>query len=305
MSGTYVPGSLGRVVPFDVVPHTHMLMPCSAPLEPERQEAPELMLSTLAQKNQCHHNSERHSPVLSLLTTCITAIPQHLLNKFTSNMTSPISGRPLPSSFDDEEEFHNESGVQKVMRRMKREPLVPLGMLYPQHLSAWSQGLSRAYILSTGCLLTVAAFTNAYRAMRKGDHQQVQRMFRARVLAQAFTIVAIAAGGLYFGAERNKEREAWKVQQDQKAEDKRQKWIRELEARDEEEKELRARLDKRREKKKAADADAAREAFRAAEAKAQDEGDVHSPGVDGGNAAGSSSGWGVTGWLSGSNSKGS
>lgn len=43
-------------------------------------------------------------------------------------MTSPVSGRPLPSSFDEDEEFYNESGFQKVMRRMKREPLVPLGM---------------------------------------------------------------------------------------------------------------------------------------------------------------------------------
>lgn len=43
-------------------------------------------------------------------------------------MTSPISGRPLPSSFDEDDEFYNESGLQKVLRRMKREPLVPLGM---------------------------------------------------------------------------------------------------------------------------------------------------------------------------------
>lgn len=135
--------------------------------------------------------------------------------------------------------------------------------------------------------------------MRKGDHQQVQRMFRARVLAQGFTIVAIVAGGLYFGAERAHEREEWKVQQDQKAEEKRQRWIRELEARDEEEKDLQARLEKRRERKKAADADAAREAFRAAEAKAQGAADVPSSGKE--NPTGSPSGW--SGWFGGSNPK--
>lgn len=167
-------------------------------------------------------------------------------------------------------------------------------------------GLIRGSVCSTGCLLTVAAFTNAYRAMRKGDHQQVQRMFRARVLAQGFTVVAIAAGGLYFGAERNHEREAWKAEQDQKAEEKRQRWIRELEARDEEEKDLQARLEKRREKKKAADADAAREAFRAAEAaKAQWVVDSSPSEAGGGDPAGSSSGWGVPGWIGGSNSKNS
>ncbi|KAF3762153.1 hypothetical protein M406DRAFT_357354 [Cryphonectria parasitica EP155] len=188
-------------------------------------------------------------------------------------MTSPVSGRPLPSSFDENEEFYNESGLQKVLRRMKQEPLVPLG-----------------------CLLTVAAFTNAYRAMRKGDHHQVQRMFRARVLAQGFTVAAMVAGGLYFGAERHKERETWKQQQEEKAEEKRQKWIRELEARDEEEKDLRAMLERRKEKKKAADANAARDNFRASEAR-RSEADAALAG-DSPSSTGSS-GWGLPGWLGG------
>ncbi|PSR88758.1 hypoxia induced protein conserved region-domain-containing protein [Coniella lustricola] len=201
-------------------------------------------------------------------------------------MSSPISGRPLPSSFDDNEEFYNESGLQKVLRRMKKEPLVPLG-----------------------CLLTVAAFTNAYRAMRKGDHHQVQRMFRARVLAQGFTIVAMVAGGLYFGAERHKEREMWKQQQEEKADEKRQKWIRELEVRDEEEKELRARLEKRKEKKRAADAEAIKGSFRAAEAK-KNEAEAAAANATTGvspeavaassNTPGSS--WGMPGWLGGQTS---
>lgn len=33
-------------------------------------------------------------------------------------------------------EFYNESGFQKVMRRMKREPLIPLGVSYPQGSSS-------------------------------------------------------------------------------------------------------------------------------------------------------------------------
>lgn len=134
-----------------------------------------------------------------------------------------MSDRPLPSSFDENEDFYNESGFQKVLRRLKQEPLVPIG-----------------------CLLTVAAFTNAYRAMRKGDHAGVQRMFRARVAAQAFTVVAMVAGGLYFSSERHRERELWKVQQQTEAEEKRQRWIHELEARDEEDKALRERLERRR-----------------------------------------------------------
>ncbi|KAK7743445.1 Respiratory supercomplex factor 1, mitochondrial [Cytospora paraplurivora] len=162
-------------------------------------------------------------------------------------MTSPISGRPLPSSFDENEDFYNESGLQKTLRRMKREPFVPIG-----------------------CALTVVAFAAAYRAMRKGDHHQVQRMFRARVAAQGFTVVAMVVGGLYFGAERNRERENWKQLQEEKDEEKKQRWLRELENRDDEEKRLKALLDRKREKKQAASADAARDSFRAAEAKRQE-----------------------------------
>ena len=97
-----------------------------------------------------------------------------------------------------------------------------------------------------GCILTVAAFTNAYRAMRKGDHARVQRMFRARVAAQAFTVVAMVAGGMYYSADRHKQKELWKLQKEQEAEEKRLKWIKELEVRDEEDKALKERLDKRR-----------------------------------------------------------
>ncbi|KAL2179403.1 hypoxia induced protein conserved region-domain-containing protein [Thermothelomyces heterothallicus CBS 202.75] len=135
----------------------------------------------------------------------------------------PLSGRPLPSSFDDNEDFYNESGFQKILRKLKEEPLIPIG-----------------------CILTVAAFTNAYRAMRRGDHHGVQRMFRARVAAQGFTVLAMVAGGIYYAEDRNKQKELWKLKQQREAEEKRQKWIRELEARAEEEKALQEMMDKKR-----------------------------------------------------------
>lgn len=127
--------------------------------------------------------------------------------------------------------------------------------------------------------------------MRKGDHNQVQRMFRARVIAQGFTVAAMVAGGLYFGAERHKEREQWKLQEQERAEEKRQKWIRELEARDDEEKELKAMMNKRREKKKAAGVEAARDNFRAAEARRSGEAPAPQEEVNNGTSA-----WGL-GWL--------
>jgi hypothetical protein len=120
-------------------------------------------------------------------------------------------------------DFYNESGFRKVLRRLKEEPLVPIG-----------------------CILTVVAFTNAYRAMRRGDHHRVQKMFRARVAAQGFTVLAMVAGGMYYAEDRNKQKELWKLKEQQKAEEKRAKWIKELEARDEEDKALQAMMDKRK-----------------------------------------------------------
>lgn len=120
-------------------------------------------------------------------------------------------------------DFYNESGFQKVLRRLKEEPLVPFG-----------------------CILTIAAFTSAYRAMRRGDHHKVQRMFRARVAAQGFTVLAMVAGGMYYAEDRKKQKEVWKLKQQQEAEEKRQKWIKELEARDEEDKAFREFMEKKR-----------------------------------------------------------
>lgn len=67
-------------------------------------------------------------------------------------------------------------------------------------------------------------------------------MFRARVLAQGFTVVAMVAGGMYYSKDREKTKELRKLKEQRDAEEKRQKWIRELEARDNEEKAMRARL---------------------------------------------------------------
>jgi hypothetical protein len=82
--------------------------------------------------------------------------------------------------------------------------------------------------------------------MRRGDHHKVQRMFRARVAAQGFTVLAMVGGGMYYAEDRNKRKELGKLKQQQEAEEKRQRWIKELEARDEEEKALQEMMDKKR-----------------------------------------------------------
>lgn len=109
--------------------------------------------------------------------------------------------------------------MQKVVRKLKEEPLVPLGIG-----------------------LTVFAFVNAYRALRKGDSKQANRMFRARVMAQGFTVIAMVAGSMYYSKDREKSAELRKLQEAKDAEEKRNKWIRELEIRDAEEQAMKTRL---------------------------------------------------------------
>ncbi|SPO02095.1 related to Respiratory supercomplex factor 1, mitochondrial [Cephalotrichum gorgonifer] len=134
----------------------------------------------------------------------------------------------IPSSFDGDDKFMNENGWAKVSRKLREEPLVPLG-----------------------AALTVYALVNASRALRRGDSAGAQRMFRARVLAQGFTIVAIVAGGMYYSQDRARSAELRKLNEQQAAEEKRAKWIQELEARDEEDKAFRARLEKKRDAQEA------------------------------------------------------
>ncbi|RFU78730.1 mitochondrial hypoxia responsive domain-containing [Trichoderma arundinaceum] len=127
----------------------------------------------------------------------------------------------MPSSFDDQE-LYNERPMRKVKRKLREEPLVPLGIG-----------------------LTVLAFVNAYRALRKGDSRQANRMFRARVAAQGFTVIAMVAGSMYYNKDREKSKELRKLKEERDAEEKRQRWIRELEVRDEEEKAMKAIIQKR------------------------------------------------------------
>ncbi|KAK0391645.1 hypothetical protein NLU13_1144 [Sarocladium strictum] len=129
----------------------------------------------------------------------------------------------VPSSFDNNPQFANERALTKVVRKLKEEPLVPLGTA-----------------------LTVYAFISAYRAIRRGDSQQANRMFRARVAAQGFTVLAMVAGSMYYSKDREKTKELRKLKELRDAEEKRDAWIRELEARDNEEKAMKARIQAKR-----------------------------------------------------------
>ena len=99
-----------------------------------------------------------------------------------------------------------------------------------------------------GCALTCYALWRASRSIRSGDHHQTNRMFRARIYAQFFTIVCMVGGSFYYAEEREKRKVFDSVIAQKKVAEKKEAWIKELEARDEEEKELKAKKDAEKKK---------------------------------------------------------
>ncbi|KAI4160257.1 MAG: hypothetical protein L6R39_000252 [Caloplaca ligustica] len=139
--------------------------------------------------------------------------------------SGPLS-KELPSSFDGNREFYEESRLQKLGRRLKEEPLIPIG-----------------------CAATCWALYGASTSIRRGESWKAQQMFRMRLYAQAFTIVAMVAGSFYYNKDRILRKEYHALMQEKKAQDKRDLWIKELEARDREEKDWREKLAKVTEKR--------------------------------------------------------
>ncbi len=100
-----------------------------------------------------------------------------------------------------------------------------------------------------GCLATCMALYGATKSIRSGDHQRANRMFRARIFAQGFTLLALVAGSMYWKKDREKRKEFDGLVAERKAKEKSEAWIRELEARDREEKELEALRGARRQER--------------------------------------------------------
>lgn len=77
-------------------------------------------------------------------------------------------------------------------------------------------------------------------------------MFRLRIAAQGFTIVAMMVGAKYWEGDRKKRKEFEDALKEKKATEKRDAWIKELEVRDQEEKDIQALRDKKRQARAAA-----------------------------------------------------
>lgn len=68
-------------------------------------------------------------------------------------------------------------------------------------------------------------------------------MFRARIYAQGFTLIALVAGSIFYKDDRLKRKRFEAAVEEKKAAEKREKWLKELEARDNEDREWRERFE--------------------------------------------------------------
>ncbi len=86
--------------------------------------------------------------------------------------------------------------------------------------------------------MTTWALLGATRSIKAGTQNKTNQMFRFRIYGQTFTIAALIAGSFYYDTDRKRRREFQGVLAAKKAEEKKQAWIRELEARDREDRAL-------------------------------------------------------------------
>lgn len=128
-------------------------------------------------------------------------------------------------------EFWDEGRWSKLGRRLKEEPLVPVGLA-----------------------LTCYALYGATKSIRRGDKYQTNRFFRARVYAQGFTLLCIVVGSIYWKEDRDKRKHYQGLLGEKRAREKKEAWIRELEARDREDELERQKTRARRESRRNAEA---------------------------------------------------
>jgi len=106
-------------------------------------------------------------------------------------------------------------------------------------------------LVPIGCLVTIAALIGATRAMRKNDHRTANKMFRRRIYAQGFTIVAIVLGSGYYNKDKEARKKDIENEKERSRIEKRDKWLAELDFRDAEERVLKKEREERRRRRAA------------------------------------------------------
>ena len=176
---------------------------------------------------QHHHNHHHHHPLhhhhfttRNFTTTGTTAQcragrchrPSTAIRSFPFPRSRSCA---LTQNREANSDFYQENRLAKFWRRLREEPLIPLG-----------------------AALTCVALYRASRSIRAGNKEYTNKMFRMRIYAQAFTIAAMIAGSFYYKEQRSAQKEVAAAVAEQKAREKNAAWIRELEARDREDREV-------------------------------------------------------------------
>lgn len=107
--------------------------------------------------------------------------------------------------------------------------------------------------------------------MRSGDKHKTNRMFRRRIYAQGFTILAMVGGQIYWESDRQKRKQFDGLIEDKKKKEKHDQWIRELEVREQEDEELRKMRERVMRGRGAEEAGLSEQQARAQEARNKDE----------------------------------
>lgn len=77
------------------------------------------------------------------------------------------------------------------------------------------------------------------KSIKTGDKHRTNRMFRRRIYAQGFTILAMVAGSVYWESDRVKRQQYDKLTEEKKKKERHELWLKELDIREQEEQELR------------------------------------------------------------------
>lgn len=108
----------------------------------------------------------------------------------------------LPPSSKSEQQFEQESQYERLTRKFKEEPFVPVGIL-----------------------ATCTALFGASVALRRGHQSSANKFFRWRIYAQGFTVLAMVGGSVYYGDTRAEAKQLKNEAEKVKAREARDRWL--------------------------------------------------------------------------------
>ncbi|CCG82361.1 Altered inheritance of mitochondria protein 31, mitochondrial [Taphrina deformans PYCC 5710] len=119
----------------------------------------------------------------------------------------------LPPSSKTEQQVSDESSYERATRKIREEPLVPVGIL-----------------------ATCVTLFGASVALRRGNQGSANKFFRWRIYAQGFTVAAMVAGSVYYGDTRVEAKREKEERERVRAVEARDRWLADLDAYEEERK---------------------------------------------------------------------